>query len=120
MSEMTRPDAAASASTTSTPRSNLTSAQRKALRGMAHGLKPLVQLGRSGLGEGLLQNLDHALEQHELVKVRFLDFKDQKKVLCDEISGQLDCDRVGLIGHVAIFFRPARDPEKRRIDVNKL
>ena len=120
MSEMTHPEASSSETAGSAPRSNLTSAQRKALRGMAHGLKPLVQLGRSGLGEGLLQNLDQALEQHELVKVRFLDYKDQKKALCDEISGQLDCDRVGLIGHVAIFFRPARDPEKRRIDVNKL
>lgn len=102
------------------PTSTLTGAQRKSLRGMAHGFKPLVQLGKSGLNEGLLANLDQALEQHELVKMRFLDFKDEKKALCNEISARLRCDVVGLIGHIAIFFRPARDPEHRQIDVKRL
>lgn len=106
--------------TDSQPRSNLTSSQRKALRGMAHDFKPVVQLGKAGLTPALLRSLNEALEQHELIKMRFLDFKDERKELCREISARLDCDLVGLIGHVAIFFRPARDPERRHIDPERL
>jgi RNA-binding protein len=102
------------------PRSNLTSSQRKALRGMAHEFKPVVQLGKAGLTEALLRSINEALEQHELIKMRFLDFKDERKALCNEISSRLDCDLVGLIGHVAILFRPARDPARRHIDVKRL
>lgn len=97
----------------------LDGAQRKYLRGLAHGLKPVVQIGRQGLTETLLRNLDEALEHHELIKVKFQDFKDQKRALADEIDERLGSERVGLIGHTAIFYRPASDPDERRIRVPK-
>ena len=97
----------------------LTGAQRKYLRGLAHGLKPLAQVGRQGLTEAVLSSLDQTLESHELVKVRFLDFQDEKRELSEEISQRLECAKVGMIGHVAIFFRPAADPDARRIVLPK-
>ena len=93
----------------------LTSAQRKYLRGLAHGLDPVVRIGKSGLTEGLYGELDEALESHELIKVRFVDWKDRKRELSGEIDDRLKCEQVGKIGHVVIFFRRARDPDKRRI-----
>ncbi len=94
---------------------NLTSAQRKRLRGLAHDLKPLVQLGKSGLTAGVLAEIDRALDDHELIKVRFLAGKEAKEALVGEIVARLGCGEAGRIGHVSILYRQQRDPEKRRI-----
>ncbi len=93
----------------------LIGAQKKYLRGLAHGLKPVVRVGRNGLTEGLVDSLDQALDSHELVKVKFTDFQDQKKTIAAEIDQRLGSVQAGAIGHVVIFYRPARDPEKRAI-----
>lgn len=95
----------------------LTSSQRKYLRGLAHELDPLVLVGKGGLSEGVLENLSQALEAHELVKVKFNDWKDQKKELTAEVVEKLEACAVGSIGHVSIFFRPASDPKKRHIEL---
>lgn len=92
----------------------LTSNQRKYLRGQAHGLKPVVQIGRAGLTAGVIQNLREALEHHELIKVKFGEFKDQKDAVSAEIMDRLVCEQVGKIGHVVIFYRAAGDPADRR------
>jgi len=93
----------------------LTGSQRKYLRGLAHGLDPVVHVGKGGLTEALLEQLEETLEDHELIKVKFVDFKSRKRELADEIGQRLGCHRAGLIGHVAILYRPARDPDARRI-----
>lgn len=97
---------------------NLTSAQRKRLRGLAHDLKPLVQLGKSGLTAGVLAEIDRALDDHELIKVRFLAGKEAKEALVGEIVARLGCSEAGRIGHVSILYRRQRDPEKRRIPLD--
>lgn len=95
----------------------LTGKQRKHLRGLAHGLKPLIHVGGKGLTPELLHQLDEALEHHELVKIKFLDFKDEKNELTAEMASKLGCAEAGTIGHHVIVYRPARDPEKRSIKI---
>ncbi len=95
--------------------SNLTGGQRKYLRGLGHSLKPIVQVGKSGLTEGVLANLDTALESHELVKVKLGDDREVRRQVTEEIETKLGSEKVGAIGHVAIFYRPARDPDKRHL-----
>lgn len=95
----------------------LRGAQRKYLRGLAHGLKPLIQVGRAGLAPGLVANVDEALQHHELIKVRFLEHKAEKRELSAALADQLDAALAGIIGHVAIFYRPASEPADRRIDL---
>jgi RNA-binding protein len=91
--------------------------QRKYLRGLAHGLKPLVYLGQKGLTEGLVSSVDEALELHELVKLKFLDFKEktQKKELAGRIEQRTGAELVGMIGNVAIFYRRQPDEDKRTV-----
>lgn len=89
--------------------------QRKYLRGVAHSLKPLVQVGKTGLSDSVLASIDQGLTSHELIKVRFLDFKDQRQELTQQICQRLDAGLAGLIGHTAILYRPHSKPEKRRI-----
>ncbi|MBT4138560.1 MAG: ribosome assembly RNA-binding protein YhbY [Candidatus Latescibacteria bacterium] len=93
----------------------LKGSDRKYLRSIAHELKPLVQVGKSGVTDGLIASLNEALDQHELVKVRFLEFKDEKKTLAVEIADRSKSEQVGMIGHIAIFYREQKDAEKRKI-----
>lgn len=98
---------------------NLSSYQRKYLRGVAHGLKPVLFIGQKGLTTSLVEALDAALVTHELVKAKFIDDKDKafKAQAIEMLTKATTSELVGLIGHTAIFFRPHPDPEKRRITI---
>jgi len=97
----------------------LSSGDRPYLRAMAHHLKPVVIIGRNGLAETVHQTIDLALKTHELIKIKFNDFKEKKEKdqLSSEIEGRLGCEQVGQVGHIAIFYRPHPEPEKRRISL---
>jgi len=98
---------------------NLKGFQKQYLKGLAHSLKPYVFVGQKGITESLIKSMNEALDKHELIKIRFIDFKekDVKKELTAEIEKQASCELVGTIGHVAIFYRQQRDPEKRAIKI---
>jgi RNA-binding protein len=93
----------------------LRGAQRKYLRGLANLMQPLVYIGKNGLSEPVIAAINEGMEDHELVKVKFLEFKDEKKMLASEIESKTGGSCVGMIGHVAIFYRQQRDPGKRMI-----
>jgi RNA-binding protein len=94
----------------------LSSRERKALRGFAHPLEPMLHIGKQGVTAGVLRQIDDSLEHHELIKVKFLAGKDEKAALCDTIARELGCSVAGVIGHIAILFRQNEDPEKREIE----
>ncbi|MEM9293008.1 MAG: YhbY family RNA-binding protein [Acidobacteriota bacterium] len=93
----------------------LSSSQRKQLRGLAHHLQPVVHIGERGLADTVMLELDEALQRHELIKIRFVDFLDEKKRLLGEIEERLAARSAGTVGHVAILYRRHPDPEQRRI-----
>jgi RNA-binding protein len=88
---------------------------RKYLRSEAHHLKPVVMVGRNGVSEQLIASVDAALKDHELIKVKFLDFKEQKKEISQEIASTTKSEVVGIIGNIAIFYRQHPQPEMRKI-----
>ena len=91
--------------------------QKKFLKGLAHGLKPVVFIGQKGVTANLIDAIQDALEAHELIKVRFVEMKDkqQKVNLAETLAAQTNCQLVGMIGHIAILFRQQTDPEKCNI-----
>jgi len=91
--------------------------QKKYLKGLAHRLKPVVIIGQNGLTDKVVLNTIDALKKHELIKVKFIDHKERgkKKTIIESLEQQTQSDLVGLIGHVAIFFKPHADPVKRLI-----
>lgn len=93
--------------------------QKKYLRGLAHGLKPVVQVGQKGLTPTLVASVEEALDTHELIKVKFIDFKEKamKEDMTAQIATSTNSVLAGIIGHVAIFYRRHRNPEKRQIAV---
>ena len=91
--------------------------QKKFLKGLAHRLKPVVFIGQKGLSRNLIGSIHDALNTHELIKVKFNEFKEkqQKAGMAEAIEAETECRLVGIIGHTAIFFRQHSDPDKRKI-----
>lgn len=96
---------------------SLDSTQRKKLRGLAHHLNPLVLIGQSGVTESLMKAVDQALLQHELIKVKFNDFKESKKELVQKICEETGANEAGIVGNIAILYRPHPESDKRKIKV---
>ena len=92
----------------------LTSAQNRFLRGIAHDLKALLQIGGKGVTPAFLAELDEVLERHELVKVKVAaEDREARDALIDEMIQASASALVQRIGHVAVLYRPAK--EKRQI-----
>ena len=95
----------------------LSARNRRTLKQAAHDLKPVVLVGKEGVGKTLVQAVVEALEAHELIKVRFVEHKDDRKVLTGQLSERASAAVVGVIGHVTILYRPQSDPEKRKFGI---
>ena len=85
--------------------STLTGAQKRALKSRAQHLEAVIRIGQSGVTDALLQSLDNALSQHELVKVRFADFKEERKTLAPQLAERTSSALIQQVGNVAVFFR---------------
>jgi len=92
--------------------SELTHAPIRVLKARAQLLKPLLKVGHDGLSPAFIRALDAALAQHELVKVKFSDFKDQTKALTPQLAEQTRSRVVLHVGHVAVLFRARPAAEK--------
>ena len=103
--------------TTPRERAKRIGSERRYLRSIAHHLQPVVHIGKTGITPNVLAEIDRALEHHELIKVRFLDFKEEKKTLSQTIAAETHSEKVGLVGHIAIFYRQHPDPEKRSVSI---
>lgn len=95
----------------------LKGSQRTFLRGLAHHLRPAVQVGKDGLDEGAIDAIETALVANELIKVRLPGDRRQRRELATVIDARLGSACVGLIGGIAILYRENPDPERRRINL---
>jgi RNA-binding protein len=92
----------------------LTPAQRKHLRGLAQAAKPLVQIGRNGATEAQMATIDRALTDHELVKIKYLEHKEEKQELTEAIAAATRSHVIHLIGNTAVIYRESPDPARRQ------
>lgn len=83
----------------------LTSADIRKLKSRAQTLKATLKIGRAGLSDAFLQAVDDALAREQLIKVKFDELKDQRKVLAPRLAQQTRSRLVTLIGHVAVLYR---------------
>jgi RNA-binding protein len=89
---------------------SLTSAQTRFLRGQAHGLKAILQVGGKGISDTLVEEVVNALEHHELIKVKIAaEDRDARDALIEELVRRSDAALVQRIGHVAVLYRPSLD-----------
>jgi len=93
----------------------LSSRHRSQLRALAHRLKPVVQVGQGGLNGSVVQAVDAALLDHELIKVQMRQPEDKHATAqgLAEATGAALC---GLVGHVVILYRPHPEHPQIRLD----
>ncbi len=91
----------------------MTPSFKRHLKSKAHHLKPVIILGGDGLTAGVQKEIDRALDDHELLKIRVnAEDRIERKALTDEIVKYHKADLVGSIGHIIIIYRQA--PEKNK------
>ncbi len=90
--------------------------QKRFLRSKAHNLRPLFQIGKEGLSENWLENVNDAIEKRELLKVTILQ---NSLVSTDEVSEFVEKHSaitvVQKIGHVLVLYKKSADKENREI-----
>ena len=92
----------------------LTSAQTRFLRGQAHDLKAMLQVGGKGITDALVTEVDLALEHHELIKVKVgAADREERDAMIDDLASRTGAALVQRIGHTAVLYRPSKD--KRQI-----
>lgn len=92
----------------------LTSAQTRFLRGQAHDLKAMLQVGGKGITDALVAEIDLALEHHELIKIKIAATdREAREAMIGQLAERTDAAVVQRIGHTAVIYRPSKD--KRQI-----
>ena len=95
----------------------LSNKQKQHLKGLAHPLKPVVQLGNNGLTEGVLAEIDSAIKHHELIKVKIpTDDKEEKSLIIEAIVRETGAIKVHTIGHVLILYKLS---DEKKIELPK-
>jgi len=93
--------------------------QRGYLTRKAHGLQPVVHIGKFGLTDEVVAAVDRALGDHELIKVKFVNFKEERNDLAREVGVKIDATLVRVLGNIAIYYRHQTDPDKRVVHLPK-
>ncbi|ATW25471.1 ribosome assembly RNA-binding protein YhbY [Candidatus Formimonas warabiya] len=94
----------------------LTGKQRRFLRAMGTGIDPIFQIGKGGMNENLLKQLDDALEARELIKVKVLaNSEELPKEVAGEIADATGSELVQVIGKNMLFFRQSK--KKPRLEL---
>ena len=88
----------------------LSTKQKQFLKGLAHHLSPVVMLGGNGLTEGVLAEIDNALNHHELIKVKIAGAdRETKQLIIDAIVRETKSSNVHTIGHILVLYRPSEE-----------
>ena len=95
-----------------------TSKELRQLRAQAHSLKPVVTVAGKGLAPSVLEELDRALNDHELIKVKVaVGDREQRESVIGELCTQSDAYLVQRVGNIATLLRPnpQADPKKSNL-----
>ncbi|TAK38032.1 MAG: ribosome assembly RNA-binding protein YhbY [Lysobacteraceae bacterium] len=88
----------------------LTSAQTRFLRGQAHDLKAMLQVGGKGISDALVAEVELALEHHELIKVKVGgEDREARDAMIGTLAERTGAALVQRIGHTAVLYRPSKD-----------
>lgn len=93
---------------------SLSSEQRRQYRTLAHELKPVVMIGDNGVSDGLQKELERALDDHELIKVKVsASDREERREAIEQACELTGAELVQTIGKIAILLRRARDPNPK-------
>lgn len=99
---------------------SLNQEQKKRYRAIGHELNPVVTVAEKGLAETVLAEIERALADHELIKVKVnVADRDRKTTLINEICEQTDATLVQSIGRVALLLRRSKNPNPKLSNLTK-
>jgi RNA-binding protein len=86
---------------------HLTEKQRKHLRGLAHGLRPVARLGSAGVTDAFLAEFETALAHHELIKLKVTAASRlERNAAIETVAARTGATLIARIGNVAVLYRP--------------
>jgi RNA-binding protein len=88
----------------------LGNAQIRKFKAAAQHLEPILKIGKAGLSDAFIRSVNEALAQHELVKIKFSEFKEQKKELAPQLAEKTSSHLVMRVGNVMVLHRPRPAP----------
>jgi len=90
---------------------SLSTDEKKQLRTIGHSLKPVVMVAGAGLSEGVLAEIDRALHDHELIKVKLsVGDRELKKQLIQQLCEQSRATIIQTIGNIVLILRKTKKP----------
>jgi RNA-binding protein len=93
----------------------MTPSFKQELKGRAHHLKPVIIIGGDGLTPGVHNEIDRALTDHELIKIRVnAEDRVERKAITEELVNVHKADLVGSVGHIIIVYRINPDAQWQR------
>ena len=96
----------------------LTPDRIKQFRTLGHALKPIVTVAGNGLSENVLAELERALSDHELVKVKLAILeRDTRKSVVEDMCKRCNAKLIQEIGKVALIFREAEQPDPKKSNI---
>lgn len=95
----------------------LNNAQVRKLKALAQRMDASLKVGKQGLSEAFIRSLDEELSRHELVKLKFAEFKEQRKELAPQLAERTQSHLVTLLGNVAVLFRRNPDESQRKVAI---
>ena len=92
----------------------LTAQKKKKLKTIAHKLKPIVTIGQNGLKETIHEEIEIALDCHQVIKIKLnVGDRDSRKAMINDLAKAHNSDIIQTIGNIAVFFR--NNPRKDNI-----
>jgi len=87
---------------------------KKRFRSIGHSLKPIVTVAQKGLTDNIKAELNRALNEHELIKVKVaVESRENKEALIKQIQSAVSAECIQEIGHVFLLYRPAKKPNPK-------
>lgn len=88
--------------------------QKKRFRTIGHKLNPIVMIGEKGLTDAVVSEVNRALDDHELIKVKVVaEDREDKKAIIEELVRMTGAELVQTIGHIALLLKQSDEPNPK-------
>ncbi len=95
----------------------ISQSEKKRFRAIAHRLKPVVTISGNGLSESVISELERALADHELIKIKVIADRDERGELTTSLCTQTNATLVQSIGSIAVIYRSSPKPNPKLSNV---
>ena len=98
----------------------LSNTDKKRFRTIGHNLKPVVIIAQKGITDNIKSEIERALKQHELIKIKLvITDRDEKKRVGESICVQFKAECIQSMGNVLLIYRVARQQDPRLSNVHR-